>query len=115
MSNWMVWAGNATGAPPDGLAQFTRVDLRLRDNTLVLKRPAGEILWLQFDAPSDVLAYRLSSQLMRFCLHCGALEEADGAKSRPPCCARGPGNVVEAELGRLAQIGWSVTMERSAT
>lgn len=108
MSNWMEWAGNATGAPPEGVASITRVDLRLRDNTLVQKRPAGEILWLQFGAPSDVLAFRLSSQLMRFCLHCGALEEAEGAQSRPKCCPRGPGNVVESELGRLAQMGWRV-------
>jgi len=106
MSAWTEWPGNDTGAPPATLTGSTRVDVRLRDNTLVQSRPAGEILWLHLGCASDILAFRIHSQLMRFCMACGALEEADGARGRPTCCPAGPGAVVQAELGRLARLGW---------
>lgn len=107
MSAWSEWGGNDTGAPPPGVTPNTRVDLRLRDNALLQSRPAGEVLWLHLGCESDIVAYRQHSQLMRFCLACGALDEADGARGRPVCCAHGPGAVVQAELGRLARLGWA--------
>lgn len=106
MSDWAEWHGDDTGALPPTLTPSTRVDMRLRDNTLLTGRPAGEVLWLHLACGADIVAYRLHSQLMRFCLACGALEEADGARRRPTCCPSGPGVVVQAELGRLAAAGW---------
>lgn len=106
MSTWTEWPGNDTGAPPPTLTPSTRVDLRLRDNTLLTGRPAGELLWMSLGCGADIVAFRVHSQLMRFCLACGALEEGDGARGRPTCCPSGPGVVVQSELGRLARLGW---------
>lgn len=56
---WIAWAGSEDGSLPEGLSEFTKVEVQLREYTNSDSKQAHEWDWTHGGLPWDIIAYRV--------------------------------------------------------